>query len=70
MAPLASGTSMTMGCGCGLHIDQTPPVREPAIAVVCPSPDRVVHNYCVQMYNELPVPVRPRHPLANWTSVR
>ena len=22
------------------------------------------------MYDELPVPVRPRHPLANWTSIR
>ena len=61
---------MTMGCGCRFHIDQTLPVREPAIADVFPSPDGVVHNGCVQMYDEIPVPVRPGHPLANWTSVR
>ena len=65
LAPLASGTGMTMGCGHGLHLHQTPPVREPALAVVSPSPDIVVHNECVQKYDELPVPVRPRHPLAN-----
>ena len=34
LAPLASGTGMTMGCGCRLHLNQTPPVREPSIAVV------------------------------------
>ena len=65
LAPLASGTGITMGCGCRLHLDQTPPVREPAIAVVSPSPDRVVHNECVQTYDELPTTVRPRQPLAN-----
>ena len=70
LAPLASGASMTMGCGCRLHLHQTPPVRKPAVAVVSPSPDRVVHNECVQKYDELPVPVRPRHPLVNWTSIR
>ena len=70
LAPLASGTGMTMDCRHRLHLNQTPPVREPHIAVVSPSPDRVVHNECVQMYDELPAPVRPRHPLANWTSVR
>ena len=70
LVPLASGTGMTMGCRCRLHLDQTPPVREPAIAVVSPSPDRVLHNECVQTYEKLPAPVRPRHPLANWTSIR
>ena len=70
LAPLASGTGITMGCRYRLHLDQTPPVREPAIAVVSPSPYRVVHNECVQTYNELPMPVRPRHSLANWISIR
>ena len=69
MAPVASGT-MTKGCGCRLRLHQTPLVKEPAAAVVSPLPDRVVHNECVQMYDELPVLVRPRHPLANWTSIR
>ena len=59
-----------MGCGHRLHLNQTPPVREPAVAVVSPSPDRVVCNECVQTYDELPVPVRPRQPLANWISIR
>ena len=61
---------MTMGSRCRLHLDQTPPVREPAIAVASSSPDRVVHNDCVKTYDELPVPLRPKHPLANWTSIR
>ena len=47
-----------------------PPVRGPTIAVIPPLPDRIVHNDSIQMYDELPVPVRPRHALANWTSVR
>ena len=47
-----------------------PPVKEPAVAVISPSPDRVVHNECIQMYEELPVPVRWQHSLANWTSIR
>ena len=33
LAPLASGT-MTMGCGQGIHLNQTLPVREPAAALV------------------------------------
>ena len=70
LAPLASGIAIIMGCRCGIHLDQTLPVREPAIAVVPPSPDRIVHNDSIQMYDELPVPIRPRHALANWTSVR
>ena len=69
MAPLDSGT-MTTDCGSRIHLHQTPPVKEPAVAVVSPSADRVFHNECVQMYDELPAPVRPRHPLPNWTSVR
>ena len=41
-----------------------------AIACVTPSPHRVVHNDSIQMYEEPPGPVRQRHSLANWTSVR
>ena len=59
-----------MGCRCRIYLHQTPPVREPAIAVVPPSPDRIVHNDSIQMYDELPAPVKPRHALANWTSIR
>ena len=70
MAPLASRTGITMGCEHGIHLDQTPPVREPTVAVVPPSSDRIVYNDSIQMYDEPPVPVRPRHALANWTSVR
>ena len=61
---------MTMGCRCGIYLHQTPPVKEPAVAVISPSPDRVVHNEWVQTYDELPVPVGRWHSLANWTSVR
>ena len=68
--PLGSGTGMTIGCRCGIHIDQTAPVREPAIAVVPPSPDKIVCNDRVQIYDEPPAAVRPRHALANWTSIR
>ena len=46
------------------------PVREPTIAVVPPSPDKMVYNDSVPTYDGPPVPVRPRHILANWTSVR
>ena len=70
MAPLASGTGITIGCRCRIHIDQTALVREPAVAVVSPSPDKIVYNDSVQTYNEPPAAVRPRHALANWTSVR
>ena len=41
-----------------------------AIASVTPSPHRVVHNDSIQIYEEPPAPVRHRHSLANWTSVR
>ena len=61
---------MTMGCGCRLYLHQTSPVKEPAVTVVSPSPERVVHNECVQAYDELPSSVRQRHSLANWTSIR
>ena len=47
-----------------------PPVKDPTVAIVSSSPDRVIHNECVQTYDELPSPVRQRHSLANWTSVR
>ena len=44
LAPLASGTGITIGHGCRIHIDQTVPVREPTITVVPPSPDKIVYN--------------------------
>ena len=44
LAPLASGTGITIGCGCGLHRDETFPVREPTMAVAPPSPDKIVYN--------------------------
>ena len=65
LAPLASRTGLTMGYRCRIHLHQTSPVREPAIVVVPPSPDRIVYNDSLQMYDELPVPVRPRHALTN-----
>ena len=70
LAPLVSGTGITIGHGCRIHIDQTAPVREPTIAVVPQSPDKIVYNDRVQTYDEPPAAVRPRHALANWTSVR
>ena len=33
-------------------------------------PHRIVHNDSIQIYEEPPAPVRYRHSLANWTSVR
>ena len=41
-----------------------------ATGCVTPSPHRVVHNDSIQIYKEPPAPVRCRHSLANWTSVR
>ena len=41
-----------------------------AIASVTPSPHRVVHNDSIQNYEGPPAPVRHRHSLANWASVR
>ena len=70
MAPLANG--FTMGYGHGhshrLNINHTPQLGAPKVARV--SPDRVVTPDGVQTYDEIPAPVRPRHALANWTSVR
>ena len=43
--------------------------RETIVAVV-PSSDKNIHTDRVQIYDEIPAPVRPRHLLANWTSVR
>ena len=34
------------------------------------SPDKIIHTDRVQTYDEMPALVRPRHALANWTSVR
>ena len=64
IVPLASGT-LTIGHRCG-----TATTKEAAIACVTPSPHRIVHNDSVQIYEEPPAPVRHRHSLANWTSVR
>ena len=61
---LASGT-ITIGCRC-----RTATTKEAAIACVPPSPHRIVHNDSIQIYEEPPAPVRHRHSLANWTSVR
>ena len=58
IAPLGSGT-LARGCRCGMT----------AIACVTPS-HRIVHNDSIQIYEETPAPVRCRHSLANWTSVR
>ena len=69
IAPLASGT-LTIGHRHGIPIDQTATTKEAAIALVAPSPHRIVHNDSVQIYEESPAPVRCRHSLANWTSVR
>ena len=33
------------------------------------SPDKIVHTDRVQTYDKMPATVRPRHALANWTSV-
>ena len=41
-----------------------------AVALIPPSPHRIVHNDSVKIYEEPPAPVRCRHSLANWTSVR
>ena len=59
IAPLGNRT-LTIGCGCGMT----------ALASITPSPHRVMHNDSIQIYEEPPAPVRCRHSLANWTSVR
>ena len=35
-----------------------------------PPSDKIIDTDCVQTYDKIPALVRPRHPLANWTSVR
>ena len=64
IAPLASGT-LTIECRC-----RTATTKEAGIAFVPPSPHRIVHNDSMQIYEEPPASVRPRHSLANWTSIR
>ena len=64
IAPLASGT-LTIGHRC-----RTATTKEAAIAHVPPSLLRIVHNDSIQIYEEPPAPVRHRHSLANWPSVR
>ena len=61
--PLASG-AITIGHRCRTA------TKKAGIACVPPSPHRIVHNDSVQIYEEPPAPVRRRHSLANWTSVR
>ena len=58
LVPLANGTCITIGCGHGIHINPAPPVREPPVALVPPSTDRIVHNDRVQTYDDPPVLVR------------
>ena len=67
--PLANWTSVIKGCGHGIFIQQTP--QEAEIVIVPPIPtQKIVHTGRVQTYDEIPALVRPRHQLANWTSVR
>ena len=35
-----------------------------------PPSDKIIHTDRVQTYDGIPAPVRPRHPLSHWTSVR
>ena len=51
-------------------MDAEVPLQKAVIASVLPSPHRIVHNDSMQIYEEPPAPVRPRHSLANWTFVR
>ena len=37
---------------------------------MAPPSDKIRHTDRMQTYNEIPTLVRPRHPLANWTSIR
>ena len=72
-APLANWMSVIKGCRCGIFINQTP--QESEIAVVPPMhktvyPDKIEQMDRVQIYEEFPAKLRPRQPLANWTSVR
>ena len=65
-ASQANWTSVIQGCRCGIFIHQTP--QEPEIVIVPPT-DRIVHTDRIQTYEEMPAPVRPRHLVANWTSI-
>ena len=56
---------MTIGHRCG-----SATTKEAAIACFPPSLHRIVHNDSMQIYEEPPAPVRPRHSLANWTSIQ
>ena len=69
ISPLASGT-LTIGHECSILLDQTTNTKEAAIALIPPSPHRIVHNDSVQIYEDPPAPVRHIHSLDNWTSVR
>ena len=70
IAPLSNRTNAPIGCGHRLNIDQTcQKEKETSIAVVPPS-DKIIHTDRVQTYDEIPALVRPRHLLANWTSIR
>ena len=69
MTLLANWTNENNGCGHGISIPQAS--KESEIAVVPPTPThKIVYTERVQTFDEIPAPVRPRHPLANWTSVR
>ena len=68
IAPLANWTSVPKGCGHGLNTYQTLTEPETNVAVVPPS-DKNIYTDRVQTYDEIPAAVRPKHPLANWTSV-
>ena len=50
-------------------ISTTPPqVGAPNVDAVYP--DKIIPTDMVQIYDEMPAPVRHQHALANWTSVR
>ena len=57
IGPLASGT-LTIGHRRVIPIDQTATTKEAAIALVPPSPHKIVHNDSMQLYEECPAPVR------------
>ena len=67
--PLANWMSVIKECRHGIFIQQTP--QEEEIAIVPPtSTHKIVHTGRVQTYDKIPAPVRPRHPLSNWPSIR
>ena len=69
IAPLANWTSVLKECGHGRNTDQTLTEPETNVAVVPPS-DKIIYTDRGQTYDEIPAAVRPKHPLANWISVR